>query len=619
MDDLSYGNWVRRRRRALDLTQTELAQRVGCARTTIEKIEMDARRPSKVMAERLADALELAPELRPSFLSSARSGMWAGDDAVPFQPPDPPVAESARFAGADSAPVTPWPHLPVPATSFIGRSHEVAEICVRLGHAGVRLLTLIGPGGIGKTRLALQVASDLRDDFAGRIAFVPLAAVRDPALVLPTIALMLGIRETSGETMKKTLASTLRTGPSLLILDNFEHLLRAGPDVAALLAAAPELQVLVTSRVVLHLTGEHQFAVPPLALPDARIVQVDDHAVQVEACALFITRARAAQHDFVVTPANVPAIAAICTRLDGLPLAIELAAARSKVLPPADLLRRLAPRLPLLTGGSRDLPARQQTIRGTIDWSYDLLALPEQVLFRRLAVFAGGCTLAAAEAVCGASAGAPHGQRGSEPAALMPTVVDGLQALLDHSLIQYTECLLPDAAPERRFTMLELVHEYAYEHLVAHDEVSTLQRRHAEHYLGLAEEGARETPGGPGHLRWITRLEREQDNVRAALQWALDQREAALAMRFAAALAPFWQRRDDIAEGTRWLNAALSIGAHDPTVDPALHAEALFALTTVVSWGGRRRAGHPGRLSTGPRPPGCAVRRQSGALWGPGR
>ncbi|MDQ5854676.1 MAG: tetratricopeptide repeat protein [Chloroflexota bacterium] len=168
----------------------------------------------------------------------------------------------------------------------------------------------------------------------------------------------------------------------------------------------------------------------------------------------------------------------------------------------------------------------------------------------------------------------------------MPAVVDGLQALLDHSLIQSTECLLPDAAPERRFTMLELVHEYAYEHLVAHDEVSTLQRRHAEHYLGLAEEGARETPGGPGHLRWITRLEREQDNVRAALQWALDQREAALAMRFVAALAPFWQRRDDIAEGTRWLNAALSIGGHDPTVDPALHAEALFALTTLVSWGG---------------------------------
>ena len=367
------------------------------------------------------------------------------------------------------------------------------------------------------------------------------------------------------------------------MLDNCEQLLAAAGHVAALLQAAPALTVLATSRAPLQLSGEQQFAVPPLALPDPQHENAVAQVAQSEAGALFIARAQAVRRDFALSPATAPAVAAICRRLDGLPLAIELAAARTTVLSPPELLQRLEQRLPLLTGGSRDLPARQQTIRATLDWSYQLLAAREQTLFRRLGVFAGGFTLAAAEAVC--RAGAP--EAGEPPLAHAPagsqSVVDGLQALVDQSLLQHGEQPTPRGDAEPRFRMLEVVREYANEHLVLAGEVGAFQRRHAEHYLALAEATDREQHGrGALQPTEFEQLEAEHDNLRAALHWALDEREAALALRLGTALGPFWLQRGDLTEGRRWLDAAVAAGVGDPTVPPAVLAKALLPTAALA-------------------------------------
>ena len=343
-------------------------------------------------------------------------------------------------------------NLPVQQTGFVGREKEVAAAKELLLRQGVRLVTVTGPGGIGKTRLATQVASGLVEHFPGGTHFVPLSALSDPDLVASVIAQALGIREAGGqsplEILKKNLQDSLRA-PVLLLLDNFEHLVQAVPTVAEILAAGPYLKILVTSRAPLHLYGEHEFPLPPLTLPDSRSMPSVEVLSQCPAVALFVQRATAARPDFELNRENASAVAEICARLDGLPLAIELAAARVKVLSPSSMLTRLASRLQLLTGGSRDLPQRQQTLRAAIDWGYDLLSAAEQKLFRRLSVFVGGCNLESVEAVCDTNGD------------LDLDLLDGMASMVDKSLVQQVE----QGKGESRFVMLETLREYALEKL----------------------------------------------------------------------------------------------------------------------------------------------------------
>ena len=376
----------------------------------------------------------------------------------------------------------------------------------RCSTTGARLVTLTGPGGTGKTRLALEIGAEALDRYPDGVFFVDLSPLTDPALVVPTIAATLGVREVVGQPLLETLSGFLTDKRLLLLLDNCERVLAAAPDVAALLAASPTVSILATSRAALHIRGEREFPLLPLPLPAADRLPPLEELAQVPAVALFVELAAASQPDFALTADNAAAVAAICRRLDGLPLAIELAAARMKVLPPAALLARLEQRLPLLTGGGRDLPARQRTMRDAIAWSYDLLAPEEQALFRRLAVFAGGFTLDAAEAV-------------AAPGAALP-VLDGVVALVEQSLLRQ----MPGLDDEPRYQMLETVREFGLERLAAAGEADEVRQRHARHFLMLAE---RRVHGMQlfMDLESLTRVAPEQDNVRLALAWFDDHGE----------------------------------------------------------------------------------------------
>jgi len=380
-------------------------------------------------------------------------------------------------------------NLPVQQTGFVGREKEVAAAKELLLRQEVRLVTVTGPGGIGKTRLATQVARGLVEHFPGGTHFVPLSALSDPDLVASVIAQALGIREAGGqsplEILKRNLQDSLRA-PVLLLLDNFEHLVQAVPTVAEILAAGPNLKILVTSRAALHLYGEHEFPLPPLTLPDSRSMPSVEVLSQCPAVALFVQRATAARPDFELNRENASAVAEICARLDGLPLAIELAAARVKVLSPSSMLTRLASRLQLLTGGSRDLPQRQQTLRAAIDWGYDLLSAAEQKLFRRLSVFVGGCNLESVEAVCDTKGN------------LDLDLLDGMASMVDKSLVQQVE----RGKGESRFVMLETLREYALEKLEVSGEAALTKRAHAAYYLVLAEENATESSESQGAGRF---------------------------------------------------------------------------------------------------------------------
>jgi predicted ATPase/DNA-binding XRE family transcriptional regulator len=505
--DASFGYWVRRRRKALDLTQDALARQVGCAETTIRKIEADARRPSRQTAERLAECLAIPIAERADFLRAARAKL-AADRLV-----DPTLDANGRTA--DFPPprtLDRWRHnLPAQPTTLIGRTKEIAAVRDLLLRTDVRLVTLTGPGGTGKTRLALQAAAELLDNFADGVYVVMLEPISDPALVAPTIAQTLGVKERAGQAPLERLKAHLRDRRLLLLLDNFEQILAAAPIVAELLAAAPELKVLITSRALLHLYGEHEFAVPPLAVPDLNELPPLDALAQFAAVDLFVQRARAVKLDFALTHANAPAIAEICARLDGLPLAIELAAARTKLFTPEALLARLRNRLALLTGGARDLPARQQTLRGTLDWSYNLLDASEQRLFRRLGVFVGGCTLEAAAAVMSSELRAVSDDLYNSEL----DILDGLASLLDKSLLRQNEG--PDDEP--RFVMLETIREYALERLAESGEEETVRNQHAAYYFALAHEAERHLRGAE-QVRWLGRLALEHDNLRAALAWS---------------------------------------------------------------------------------------------------
>jgi predicted ATPase/class 3 adenylate cyclase len=449
-------------------------------------------------------------------------------------------------------------NLPVQRAALIGREPLVAAALRLLNRSDVGLLTLTGPGGSGKTRLGLHVAADLIGEFDDGVFFVGLALISDPALVPATIARTLGVREVEGRQILTRLTEHLRDKELLLVLDNFEQVLDAAPLVSDLLASCPRLTVLVTSRAALKITGEHELPVPPLALPPVglRVPGIagrgDGDLVtavsQYAAVALFIERATAARPDFTVTNENAAAVAEICARLDGLPLAIELAAVRVKLLSPQAMLPRLESRLKLLTGGARDLPARQQTLRGAIGWGYDLLSPGEQQLFRRLAVFVGGCTLDAAETVCNADGD------------LEIDLLDGAASLVDKSLLRQEE----QDNGEPRFVMLETIREYALERMDASGEESALLRNHIHYFLALAEESSAWITSAERGT-WLKRLDAEHDNLRSALAWSLTPIVGdEVTLRLAGALWGFWQFRGHVSEGRRWLDTALELpGAQD--------------------------------------------------------
>jgi predicted ATPase/class 3 adenylate cyclase len=430
-------------------------------------------------------------------------------------------------------------NLPVQLTSLIGRSQEVGEVAQLLSEG--RLLTLTGAGGSGKTRLALQVAAELVERFRDGVFFVALAPITDPGLVASTIARALGIVEAAGRPIVDSLKDYLPGKSLLLVLDNFEQVIAAAPLVAELLAAGSELKILVTSREGLHLRGEREYPVPPLALPDLSRRPSLESLSRYASVELFIQRAQAVKPGFQFTADTAPAVAEVCTRLDGLPLAIELAAARIKLLPPRAMLARLENRLEFLTGGPRDLPARQRTLRNAIAWSYDLLDDSEQQFFRRLSVFVGGCTVAAVEAVAGdAPAHAP--------------VLDQLESLLDKSLLRQVE----GAQGEPRFVMLEMLREFGGEALEASGERDAIRRRHAEFFLALAEQSEARLESAE-QVEWVGRMEQEHDNLRAALEWSRTAEGAEpLCWRLASALGLFWEVRGHFGEGRQRLRAILS-------------------------------------------------------------
>src|SRR6266446_1818115 len=452
-------------------------------------------------------------------------------------------------------------NLPVAQTGFVGREKETAATGELLLRPDVRLVTVTGPGGIGKTRLAVEVASTLSEKFPGGTYFVPLSPLSDPGLIAAVIAQTMGLRGTGSqsplEILKESLRDSLGT-PMLLLLDNFEHLLPAAPTVAELLVMGPNLKILVTSRAALHLYGEHEFLVPPLGLPDPLCVPPVEDLPRYPAVALFVQRAVAAKPDFELNRENAAAVAEICSQLDGLPLAIELAAARVKVLSPASLLARLASRLQLLTGGARDLPQRQQTLRAAMDWSYDLLHPAEQKLFRRLSVFVGGCNLEGVEAVCDTKGD------------LDLDLLDGMASMVDKSLAQQVE----QAKGESRFVMLETIRDYALEKLQASGERASTKRGHAAYCLVLAEEEASDPSGAQG-TEWIGRFALEHDNFRASLEWLTETGDAEWGLRLGTALFRFWEIREYLAEGRDRLGRLLKLtGAAAPT---KARTRALFA------------------------------------------
>ena len=500
-----------------------------------------------------------------AFVVHLKSGEALPEPTATVQSIDAADAElpSTRPQGVTS--------LPAQRNVLIGREQELLAAKALVLREDVGLLTLTGPGGSGKTRLGLQIATELVEHFQGRVFFVALAPVRVPDLVALTINRTLGIQDRGNRPPLESLKDFVRDNSLLLVLDNFEQILGAAPQVAELLSVSPGLKILVTSRAALQIRDEQEFPVPPLALPATEELTTVEALSQCASVALFIERAAAIKPGFTITEDNASTLAEICVRLDGLPLAIELAAARIRLLSPMAMLGRLEHRLPLLTGGARDLPARQQTLRATIAWSYDLLGEPEQHLCRCISVFVGGCTLEAVAVVYGG-----NGEPGvSASKAVSDDIVNEVESLIAKNLLRQIEGVEGDS----RFLMLETIREYGLEQLESSGEGPGVNRRHAEYFLMLAEE-ADPHLRGPNQPQWLDRLEAEHANLRAAMVWSQESGDDELGLRIAAVLAWFWRLRGHLTEGRRWLEAMLNV-CPDRT---ALRSKVL-ARTTLLTYG----------------------------------
>lgn len=527
------GRTLRNLRVAAGMTQEELAERAGISSRTVSDVERGVRTvvyPDT--ARRLRAALSLTEKQGRGFDAIARGHLT------------PPAVGTVG--------------LPAPPTQLLGRSTELDEITGLLGEHHVRLLTLTGPGGIGKTRLALEVARRIGGSFAGRVFFVSLGELKDPSLVAPELAKTIGVPQT-GEILERLITKHLATRPALVVLDTFEHLLPAAPLVYSVMLSCPEATLLVTSRSALRLRGEHEFPVPPLALPSGGIDQPSDLA-RWPATALFVDRAQAVSPHLELDAPAATLIAEICRKLDGLPLAIELAAARVKHLPLAAVRDQLEHRLGLLVGGALDLPLRQRTMRDTLAWSHHLLSTREQTLFRRLSAFAGSWSLTAVEPTCG---GADE----------VGDTLEGISRLVDQSLVT-----LDRDQAEARYEMLAVVRDYAAERLLDARENVQTSRRHALHYLQIAEE-AEPHLVRRGHERWFARLDVERGNLRRAMGWVIDQDEIVLALRYTVALWRYWRQLGEFLEGRRWSERALAMAGEAPS---SLRVKALWAAAALA-------------------------------------
>lgn len=518
----SFGILLRRLRLAAHLTQEELAERAQLSRRAIQDLERGARRrPHHETVRLLADALTLDAQAR-EFLQAA---------AQRARTPDPGGVASVQARRA----------LPMPLTSFVGREDQLQDIRELLGTT--RLLTLVGAGGIGKTRLALRLANEILHDYADGVCLVELAPLAEPKLVVHAVRAALGLHEQPGQPPGQTLEDALQSRRLLLVLDNCEHLVATCAELAGqLLPVCPGLRLLATSREPLGIGGETVWRVPSLSVPEEHASAAPEQLVRSEAVRLFIERAQAALPGFVLTPGTTPAVGRICRRLDGIPLALELAAARVSVLSVEQIAERLDDALRLLVAGSRVALPRQQTLRATIEWSHDLLTATEQALLRRLAVFAGGWTLDAAEAVWADDAGLPGG------------ALDLLAQLVDKSMVSAE----PMGEPEVRYRFLETLRSYAREQLAASGEVAHIAQVHAGYFLRLAEQAAPELRR-PAQVLWMDRLEREHDNLRAALRWAIAENQAEAGLRLGAALWRLWYVRGYLDEGLAWLDTLLRL------------------------------------------------------------
>lgn len=553
-EGITFGGWLKQRRRELGVTQEELAESIGCSGTAIRKIEVGDRHPSGQIAQLLADYLSIPADEREAFIAFARTGR--------------PALVGAGTAPGEAGMRALWrnaylhqTNLPTVLTPLIGRVQEAADARGYLLHPKVRLLTLTGAPGIGKTRLALQVAAGVVERFEDGVFLVELAAIVDPDMVLPTVARTLGLKEAADRTTEGVLLEHVRERKMLLLLDNFEQVLDGAASVVKLMEASSWLKVLVTSREALHVRGERRLSVSPLAVPDPMLFsRSTNHQTETVAklasypsVQLFIDRVQDVSPDFELTHENAADVAIMCIKLEGLPLAIELAAARANHFSLAEMRAQLDNRLKLLTGGGRDLPARQRTLREAIAWSYDLLDRGEQTLFRSLGVFVGGCTLAAMQAI---------NEVGEEDRGSLKPALEVLQALEDKNLVR--QQARSNKSEEVRFGMLEGIREYALERLIASGVAEAVRQRHARYFLALVRE-VNANKSGPRQAALLARLDAELDNLRSALDWLLDygredEELTELALHMVIALFYYWDLRGYFTEGREWLERTLENG-----------------------------------------------------------
>ena len=563
MAETSFGRWLQRRRKALDLTQEELAQRVGCAAETLRKIEADVRRPSRQMAERLAEALEIPGVDRAAFVKAARAELAADRLKSPTQ-------DLLQIAFVPPrSPNKPITNLPAPLTKFIGREKEQADVIDLITKH--RLVTLTGPGGIGKTRLSIRAGEACLRHHVDGVWIVELAPILDPLLVPRTAAIAIGLRDEPQRPVIDMLSDYLRGKEMLLILDNCEHLLDACAQLAdTLLKYCPDLKILATSRESLRVLGEWLYAVPPLDLPKANS-SIDMATVsQFSALTLFAERARAVRSDFSLNKDNAKTVTMICAQLDALPLAIELIAARARFMSPQTLLTKLNDQFVFSAGGVRAGSSRQKTLHNAMTWSYNLLTEPEQVLFRRLSIFAGGFSVEAAQAVC-----AQEELEGKD-------IFDLLGQLIDKSLVIVEGVSTSD---EARYYLLETIRQYAFEKLKGSEEVRSLRLLHLTFFAEMVEEAERNFKG-PLQATWYHQLDHELDNLRAALTCFEGLEHAEIRLRFGAGLWRYWKSRGQSSEGRRHLQRTLNGLPPGPARQTPAYARALTAAGSLAYYEG---------------------------------